>query len=142
MVKMKQKTGRAGKIPFALAMGWLAGMVSTLVMAAALTQMILSGNMEETSAGIGAMVILGISAAVDALVSALISKKRWLQVCLGAGGLYFATLLAMGGILFEGSFSGVGTGLIVTLCASAGVGLFALKRENRASVKRNFQRYG
>lgn len=142
MAKMKQKTGRAGKIPFALVMGWLAGMVSTFVMAAALTQMILSGNMEETSAGIGAMVILGISAAVDALVSALVSKKRWLQVCLGAGGLYFVTLLAMGGILFEGSFSGAGTGLIVTICASAGVGLFALKGENRASVKRNFKRYG
>lgn len=63
-------------------------------------------------------------------------------MCLVAGGMYFVTLLSLGGILFGGTFTGVGTGMVTALGASTGVGLFALRGEKRASVKRNFKRYG
>jgi hypothetical protein len=142
MAKTKQKTVRAGKMPFALVMGWLAGIICTLLLASAWAQMILSETVGQSSAAGGSIVITAISAAVAAWVSALIAKKRWLQMCLVAGGMYFVTLLSLGGILFGGTFSGVGTGLITALGASTGVGLFALRGEKRASVKRNFKRYG
>lgn len=142
MAKMKKPNGRAGKIPFALLMGWVVGVLCTLLLAAAMAQLMLSETIPESNIGSGAMIILAISGAVDALVSAVLAKKRWLQVCIGAGGIYFVTLLGLGGTLFGGTFSGVGTGLIVTLGASAAIGLFALKGEKKTSVKRSFQRYG
>ena len=139
---MKKQAGRVGKIPLAMFLGWLAGIISTLFLTAALTQMILSETLAETSTGIGVMVVLSLSAAVDALVSALIAKQRWLQVCVGAGGAYYLTMLGLGILLFEGTFEGVLSGLMATVGASTMVGLFALKGEKGASAKRRFRHYG
>lgn len=142
MVRMKNQAGRAGKLPLAMVAGWLVGLGSTLLLSSALTQLILSETLLESAAGTGAMMILAVSAAADALVSALMAKSRWLPVCLGAGGMYYLTMLALGMMLFDGAFLGAGTGLIVTVGASAAVGAIALRGGKRTSGKRKFRHYG
>lgn len=136
------RTGKMGNIPLGMVIGWLSGMVCALTLVAALSQMILSETLPESSVGVGGAVILGISAALDALVSALVAKQRWLQVCLGAGGLFYLTMLTLGLVVFGGPIQGAWIGLLTTAGASIAVGLVALKGEKGVAKKGQFRRYG
>lgn len=142
MVKNRKVTGRARSIPVGMAVGWGIGLLVTVSAAAILTQIILSGAMSERMTGVGAYLILPMAAALDALVAASMIKRRWAQVCLGAGGLYFLTLLGISALLFGGQYQGVGISLLLIMGSSAAVGMLGSKREKHTSGKRKIRHYG
>ena len=142
MGKAKMNSGRAMTIPVAMVIGWGIGVILSLVLASALTQMVLAETVGENVVGPGAWAILGLSAGVDALVSAALAKKRWLQVCVGAGGLFLLSWLTIAVTMFGGDFAGVGWGALTTIGCSSLVGLMALRGEKNQARKRKFRSYG
>ena len=136
MVSTKKVTGKAASFPVGLAVGLAVSMGITLMSAALLTHLVLSEKMSENAIGYGAMVILLIAAAVGAWIAAVLVKHRWMVVCLGAGGSYFLTLLAITALFFGGQYQGVGVTALLILGGSGGVGLLGLRQGKKVSFKR------
>ena len=86
------------------------------------------------------MATLLLSSAAGAWVAAKMVKLRWIVLCLGAGAVYFLTLLACTALFFGGQYEGVGVTFLVVLAGSGAVGLLGLKGENSAVKKRRKRR--
>ncbi len=142
MITDRKATGRAKSIPMGLAIGWVVSMALTLTAAVILTYLVLNETMQESVIGAAGMVVLPLSAALGALTSASMVKRRWMQICIGAGGIYFLTLLGMTALFFGGQYSGVGVSALLIFCAVAVVGALGLKGEKRPTKNKKFRHYG
>ena len=123
-------------MPVGLAIGAACSIVITLLCAAWLTHLVLSEKMDVTAIGYAVMAILLISAAVGSLIAAALIKHRWMVVCLGAGGIYFLTLLAMNALFFGGQYQGIGVTALAILGGSGAVGFIGLKQGSGSKMKR------
>ncbi len=142
MVTNRKVTGRAKSIPVGLAMGWAISMALTLATAVLLTYLVLNETVAESALGIGAMVVLPLASALGAVSAASAVKRRWMQLCLGAGAAYFLSLLAITALFFGGQYSGVGVSALLIFGAAAAVGALGLRGDKRPSKSKHFRHYG
>lgn len=123
-------------MPAGLAIGLAASLSITLLCTALIANLILSEKMNEAALGYGAMAILLLSSGAGSLIASVLIKHRWLLVSLGAGGIYFLTLLAITALFFGGQYQGIGVTALMILAGSGTVGLLGLKQWKRHSFKR------
>lgn len=123
-------------MPAGLAIGLAASLSITLLCTALIANLILSEKMNEAALGYGAMAILLLSSGAGSLIASVLIKHRWLLVSLGAGGIYFLTLLAITALFFGGQYQGIGVTALMILAGSGTVGLLGLKQGKRHSFKR------
>lgn len=132
MVVNKKVSGKAMNIPVGLAIGLAVSVVMTIIGAVIVANLLITEKIGENAIGYGAIIILLLSSAVGSWLAALLIKHRWMIVCLGAGGCYFLTLLAITALFFGGQYQGMGVTALAVLGGSGAVGLLGLNRENRS----------
>lgn len=135
MVSNKKATGRAMSTPAGLAIGLAASISVTLLCAAMVTYLVLSENMSENTIGYWVMAILIVSSALGSLIASTMIKRRWMVMCLGAGGMYFLSLLAITALFFGGQYQGIGVTALMILSGSGAVGLLGLRQGKSSSFK-------
>lgn len=138
MVVNKKATGKARSIAAGLAIGLAVSTGLTLIGVAITANLIMSEKIAETAVGYAATVILLLSAVLGAWMAALLTKRRWMIVCLGAGGIYYLTLLAITALFFGGQYQGMGVTALLILGGCGAVGLLGLRGEkgSRKSAKK------
>lgn len=136
MVSMKKGNGRAQPMPVGLGVGAVVATGVTLLSSALLANLVLSQKLSEGALGYGVMVVLLLSSALGSWIAAKLIKRRWMIMCFGAGGSYFAILLAMNALFFGGQYQGVGVTALMILGGSGAVGLLGLKQGTGSFKKR------
>lgn len=139
MTVNQRVTGKARSIPAGLGIGLGVSMALTLVGAAVTANLAMSETISENTIGYSAMIILLLSAAAGSWVAAMMAKRRWMPVCIGAGGMYYLTLLAINSMFFGGQYSGIGVTALVILGGCGAIGLLGLRR--RAGNKGRKRRF-
>ena len=137
MTTNKKVFGKAGSMPLGLAAGTAVGLLITIVFAVAMTQLVLGGKLEEEAMGYGAMMAIPVSAAMAALVSFAIVKRRRMQVCMLTGMAYLLSLVAINVLFFGGQFQGLVVTIMLILLGSGGVGALGLREGKRSGKRRH-----
>ena len=136
MVINKKVTGKAMSMPVGLAIGLAASLALTLAAAAIAANLILGQKIQETAIGYGAIIILLLASSIGAGLAAMLVKRRWMVVCLGAGGLYYLTLIGITALFFGGQYQGMGVTALAVLGGCGAVGLLGLRGERSGAKRR------
>ena len=131
MVVNKKVTGKAVPMAAGVGIGLAVSMVLTIVGAAVTANLILTEKIGESGMGYGAILILLLSSAVGAWLAASMIKSRWMIVCLGAGGIYYLTLLGITALFFGGQYQGMGVTALAILGGCGAVGLLGIRAGNK-----------
>lgn len=142
MIINKMATGRATPMPVGFSLGVGIGVGVTLILSAFIAYFVQSGSLEESAVGYSSGVILLLSSALGALVSASRIKRRWMLICLGTGGLYYLSLIAMTGLFFGGQYQGMGVTAILVFIGAGLTGLLGAKEKGSGKWKRRKYRHG
>lgn len=141
MVMNKKVTGKAMSIPVGLSIGLTVSLMLTLITAAIVANLILGEKIAESAIGYAAIVILLLASGVGAWLAAMLIKRRWMVVCLGAGGIYYLTLLGITALFFGGQYQGMGVTALVVLGGCGAVGLLGLRGESGSGKRRKKYRH-
>ena len=141
MVVNKKVTGRSKPMAAGLALGTVVSFLLTLVGAAVIANLILSEKLAEEAVGYGAVVVLLLASAIGAWLSAILVKRRWMLVCLGAGGIYYLLLLSVTALFFGGQYQGMGVTALLVLGGSGAVGLLGLGGKKSSGKKAKKYRF-
>ena len=138
MIVNKKVTGKSRSMAAGLALGTTLSLVVTILGAAIIANLVLSGKMASQAVGYGAIVVLLVSAALGAWISASLIKRRWMVVCIGAGGCYYLLLLAITALFFGGQYQGMGVTALLVLGGCGAIGLLGIRGEkgSRKTVKK------
>ena len=136
MVMNKKVTGKASLMPIGLSAGVLVGVSVTLLGAAVAAYMVLTEVIAENAIGYACGVILFMASALAAMIAAAMIKRRWMLVCLVAGGIYYLVLLSITALFFGGQYQGMGVTLLLILAGSGAVGLLGLRSGKRTVNRR------
>jgi putative membrane protein (TIGR04086 family) len=136
MVVNKKVTGKAVSVPMGLLIGQAIALIVSVLGSIIAANMILTETLEASAIGYCAIVILMLASALCALISAWMIKRRWMIVCLGAGGIYYLLLLATTAMFFGAQYQGMGVTALVVLGGSGAVGLLGLQVGNGKRSKR------
>lgn len=131
MITNKKVFGKAKSMPAGLAVGTAMGLLITIAFAVVMTQLVLGGKLEETAMGYGAMITIPVAAAMSALVAFTMIKRRRIQVCMMAGGLYLLCLIGINVLFFGGQFQGIGVTVLLILLGASAVGVLGLRAGER-----------
>ena len=140
MTVNQKVTGTASSVPAGLALGLLASLGVTLGSAGISAWLILGGTLGEELVGYCSMVILLLASASGAAVSIARIKRRRLLMGFAAGGIYFASLLAITALFFGGIYDSIGVTALMVLCGSALVILLGPGTRNRAGCRKRKKR--
>ncbi len=111
---VKRKRGKAMSMPAGILAGAGAGLASAIAGAVAAGNMLDRMWITMDSVGYAAMVILLISSFLAAQIAWNRVRHQRVAVSLGAGGVYYLTLLAMTALFFGGQYTGMGvTGMLI-----------------------------
>lgn len=141
MVVNKKVTGKAKSMAVGLALGTAASLAVTVLGAAVTANMILSEKIATEAVGYAALFILLIAAVVGALVSKALIKRRRMLVCIGAGGIYYLSLLAITAVFFGGQYHGMGVTALVVFGGCGAVSLLGLRGEKKGKFSRKKYRF-
>ena len=133
-------TAKAVSIPAGIAMGVGAALAVTAAGSAASAWAILGGFVPEGGIGYLVMIILLLSAAAGATVTAGSVQRLRAQMCLAAGVGYYLSLLTVTAVFFGGRYHGMGVTGVMVLCGSVLVILLAPAGKNRAGCRRRRKR--
>ena len=141
MVVNKKVTGKSKPIAAGLAAGTAISLAVTLLGAAIIANLVLSEKIEAQSIGYGAAVILLAASALGAWISSVLVKRRWMLICLGAGGSYYLMLLAITALFFGGQYQGMGVTALLVLGGCGAVGLLGLRGEKQGGKRTRKYRF-
>ena len=141
MVLNKNISGKAVPMPIGYAAGAAVSLLLTLIGTAVIVNAVLGGKMAERSIGYGTITILLAASAFGAWLAAALIKRRWVIVCLGAGAIYYLTLLGITALFFGGQYHGMGVTALVILAGCGAVGLLGLKGEGMGRKHRKKYRH-
>ena len=136
MVINKRGNGKARSMPTGLAMGAFLSLALTVGGAVLTSYLVLSEKIGEQAIGYCAIIILLLSSAAGALLTASLIKRRWMIVSLGAGGIYYGMLMAITAMFFGGQYQGVGVTALAVIGGCGAVGLLGLNRGNATPKRR------
>ena len=109
-------------VPVGILTGVLLGLMITVLGAILLSMLIYRQTVQEDGVGIGAMIIVGVSALAGVIAAVTLVRRRRVQVCVLTGVGYQLSLLGMNALLFGGQYNGVMTTIIlVSLAVVIGV---------------------
>ncbi len=117
-------------IPGALMLGAAAALAWSILCAVITAKLVESERLGFGTIGYAAMIIHLTAAILAAWIAWHRARKNRLTVCLGAGGIYYLTLLGITALFFGGIYTGMGTtalmvvagSIIPALCGAAGKG--------------------
>lgn len=118
MVVNQKPSGRASSVGAGLAWAGLTSLLMTLAGTGVVAALVSAEQLQQKHIGYGVMVVLLLASWVGAMVAWKKIKRQKLAVCLGAGGVYFAALLAITALFFGAQYSGVGETALLILCGS------------------------
>ena len=127
MVTSKKVKGRAVPMFVGVGAGVVTMLVITILLAAVVSTMVLTGRIAEVNIGYYVMGILLLGSITGALVSVLKIKRRSMMVCCVTGGIFYLILLLVTFLCFGGSYQGVGVSGIMILTGSLVSGVLGLK---------------
>ena len=125
--------GRAMSMGAGLALGGAISMGITLLLSVLTAYLAGKGYVPVNTIGYFAMVILFLSAMAGAMTAQHKIKRLRLQVCLAAGGVYYASLILMTILLFGGNFTGMGATAAMVSCGSLISALLTNRQGRRKS---------
>lgn len=128
-MKGKWGSGKAASIPKGLALGNGVSLGLTLLMSVGLAKLISTEAIQWDQIGYGILVILFISALLGSVISANAIKRQRLLVTLGAGMLFWLSLIVITALFFGGQYDGMLVTGGVILAASGTVALLGMRRE-------------
>ena len=135
MVVNRKVTGRSRAMAVGLGVGLAVSLVLTVIGVSIVVTLVLGDKLGQEAVGYASMGILMLSAALGAWLAAALVKRRWMIVCLGAGGSYYLTLLAITALFFGGQFQGMGVTALTVLGGCGCVGLLGLRGEKTGRKK-------
>ena len=136
MTTQHKATGRAASIPSGLAAGAAVSMAVTAAICGLGAWLIASEIMPQQQIGYCSLAALLLSAALGAMTAMHRVKRKRLMVGLMSGGIYYAILIAITILFFDGSFQGMGVTLTVILVGSLLAILVNNRRQNAGSGHR------
>jgi putative membrane protein (TIGR04086 family) len=142
MVVNKKVSGKAKPIAVGLSIGVLASIVLTLVGTSVTANLVLSEKLPFESVGYAATIVLLLSSALGAWLAAVLVKRRWMMICVGAGGMYYMSLLAITALFFGGQYQAVGVTALLIFGACGAVGFLGLTKDNGKRKKVKKYRFG
>ena len=136
MVINRKVSGKAISMPLGIILGLAVSIALTMAIVAITANLILTERVGEGAIGYCAIIALLLSSALGAWLAAKLVKRRWMIVCIGVGGAYLLTLLAITALFFGGQYQGVLVTTLVILAGCGSVGLLGLKAEGNAKKRR------
>lgn len=130
MVAQHRATGRAASIPSGLAVGAAVSVIVTLIICSLGAWLITSEIMPQERIGYCSIAALLLSAILGGMTAMNRVKRKRLAVSLMNGGIYYALLIAVTILFFDGSFQGMGVTLAVILLGSVIAVLTAKRGHN------------
>lgn len=132
----KRATEQAIKsLPGSIAIGTVASIITSLVIAVILTMLIEHDKLSPEMMNYGVMLLLMLSAVVGAMIARIRYSSRIMIVCIITAVCYWISLLCVTALFFDGSYSGVPAtalviiaGGIIAGCAPTGQRKSAKKR--------------
>ena len=142
MVVNKKVSGKSKSIAVGLAIGLAVSLVITMVGAAITANLVLSETVGMEKVGYAATVILLLASAIGAWIAAWMVKRRWIMICIGAGGSYYLSLLAITALFFGGQYQAVGVTALLVFGGCGAVGLLGVTKQNGKGNRRSKYRFG
>ena len=137
MVINKKVTGKAKSIAVGLAIGTIISLSLTLIGAAVTANLVLSEKIPVEAVGYAVTMILAVSSAAGSWIGAVLVKHRWMMICIGVGGIYYLSLLAITALFFGGQYQAIGVTALLIFGVCGAVGLLKLSKDGS---KRNKSR--
>lgn len=141
MAKERKYAQGTGSMGSALVVGTAVSLVVTLIGAVICAGLISAEVIQAGSTGYCAMAILLISAMAGATAAGRKGKQKRLYSGLLAGAVYFAMLLAMNALLFDGQYGGVGVTALIVLSGSVLPAMIGLSGGNGVKPRRSKLRH-
>ena len=138
MVLKHRPGSRALSMPAGLAVGTAISIGTTILLAAVLAKLIVMQLIEETRIGYGVLCILLISSYAGAWTAFSKIKRQRMLVCLLAGIVYLAVLLAATALLFGGQFEAVGVTALLVLGGSVTAGLLGAREKRGGKGRKRY----
>ena len=133
MAKRKM-SGKGISIPIGVVIGALTALAVAMIGALLLAFLVMKETISIDGTGFGAMIVVGLASAAGAWLAAAVTKSNKLLVCGLTAIAFFAILLSMTAVFFDGVFHGVGlTALMILL--GAGVNVLPLQRKKSGKSK-------
>lgn len=136
MTIQQKATGRASSIPAGLAAGAAVSVLVTLAVCMIGGWMIGSEMIPQEQTGYCAITALLASVILGSMAACKKTRRKKLAVCLSSAGIYYAILVAITIIFFDGSFQGMGVTLVTVVIGSLIALLLTNRGEKRSSGKR------
>jgi len=136
MAAKHKSSGRGISVPVGIAIGAAISIAVVLIGALGIAYLVIRETVPIDGAGIGAMVIITLAAALGASIANMLTKQNRLLVCGVTALVFFLILLSINAIFFDGMYTGIGlTALMVLL--GAGVSLLPgmRKKSGKSKVK-------
>lgn len=130
------RNGKAKTMPAGLALGALAGLLITLVLAVAAAKLVDIGTAKEEAIGYFAMGILLLSSFTGAMISVSSIKRQKLLVCGLSALIYYGILLSMTALFFGGQYQGMGVTALLVLCGGAVAALTVMRQGRGTGIKK------
>lgn len=111
----RKVTGRASSIPAGLAAGAAVSILMTALVCIIGGWMIGAEMMEQNKIGYCSITALLASAILGSMVAGNKIQRKRLLISLASGGIYYAILVAVTIVFFDGSFQGMGVTLITVM---------------------------
>lgn len=131
----KHKTVRMLSAPAGTALGLLTSLAVTVVGAAVCAALMSSERIGQSAMGICAIATVIAASVLGALVTVGNIKRMRLQMCLLSGGCYYLLLLGLTALLFDGSYTGLGSTALGVLLGSGIVAAMGAMPKKGSGVK-------
>lgn len=131
----KKATGRAKSMPAGLATGAAVSMGITMALCAIGAWMIDREILKENTVGYIAIVILLGASYMGCLTAATAIKHRYVLVCSISAMIYYAILLSMNAVCFDGIYQGMGVTALLVLCGAT-LAWMTTQRQGRGGKKK------
>lgn len=131
------KTGhqRAASTGAGLAMGLGASLLLTVIVLTITAKLIQKEMIPEESVGYGIMISLLLGSFGGAVTGAMMIQRRKGIICLSAGALYWAALIAITALFFGGQYQSVGVTGVLILAGAGAAALLTVKEKRRNKRK-------
>lgn len=126
-----QKKGAAKEysIPISLAVGLMAGWITTLLLSTVIATMIAGERLQEDSISITAVITIVLASFIAAMYTAKYAGRNKLGMCIVSGGLYYLSLLCCTALSFGGSYCGLGSGVLTIIGSATVAGLLSIRQK-------------
>ena len=138
---ISHKKGISASYIVGFLIGMLSGITATIALSGILAMLVVNGSIPMEMMAYGTFAIIFLSGVIAAAVTGCIIKNGWLISCVGAGGLYFISLLIMAIVLFDGVFRNVPLVLAMSIIGPCVLGLIGTFRKRKVGFRYRKHRF-